>query len=343
MKRNITLFTILFLLILFFLILDISLGSVSIQMSEIFDILLGRNTDPGNSYIILNFRFPKVLTALFVGAGISVCGLQMQTLFRNPLADTSILGIGSGASLGVGLFVMLAALFPGAIPASISSNYWGMIISAIAGALLILLLVSTIITWLNDIVSILIIGVMFGFVTSSVVSIMQYFSDPEIVKNYLIWSFGSLSGTTWTQLKYMVPVVSVGLFLSCLMPKYMNALLLGENYAKSVGIDIFKVRILLVLLTAFITGTLTAFTGPIAFLGIAIPHCARMLFRTTNHRILIPASMMCGMSITLLCDIITQLPGGGIILPINAVTSILGAPVVIFIIIKRRRSKTIFN
>ena len=342
MKRNRILFSGLTILIACFLILDISFGSVHIAWKEVVDILLGGGDNPSTNYIILNYRLPKALTALFVGAGISVCGLQMQTLFRNPLADTSILGIGSGASLGVGLFVMLSAIFPHAIPSSITTSYWGMILSAIGGALIILLLISTIITWLNDIVSILIIGVMFGFITSSVVSIMQYFSDPEVVKNYLIWSFGSLSGTTWSQLKYMIPIVSLGLFFSSLLPKYMNALLLGENYARSVGIEIFRVRMMMVLLTALITGTLTAFTGPIAFLGIAIPHCARMLFKTTNHRILIPASMMCGICITLLCDIITQLPGKGIVLPINAVTSIMGAPVVIFIIIKRRRAKSIF-
>lgn len=326
------------------LLLDIMLGSVTIPAKEIINILCGKGSIQSWEYIILNFRLPKALTAIFVGAGISVCGLQMQTLFRNPLADTSILGISSGASLGVASFVMLTAIFPMLIPVSITSSYWGMIISAIIGATLILCLVSTIISWLNDLVSVLIIGVMFGFITSSIVSIMQYFSDPEIVKNYLVWSFGSLSSTTWSQLTYMIPIVSCGLTASLFMPKYMNALLLGDNYARSVGISINKVRISIILTTSLIIGTLAAFTGPIGFIGIAVPHYTRMLFRSTNHRILIPGSMLCGVCLMLLCDIITHLPGNGVILPINAITAIMGAPVVIFIIIKRRKSrKTIFN
>lgn len=338
------LFVALFFLIAVFLLLDVMLGSVTIPTDEILRILSGQGSQQSWEYIILHFRLPKALTAIFVGAGISVCGLQMQTLFRNPLADTSILGISSGASLGVASFVMLAALFPRLLPVAVTSGYWGMILSAVAGATLILCLVSAIISWLDDIVSVLIIGVMFGFITGSVVSIMQYFSDPEIIKNYLVWSFGSLSGTTWSQLLYLIPIVSVGLVASLFMPKYMNALLLGDNYARSAGIHIGRVRLVLVLITSIVTGTLAAFTGPIGFIGIAVPHYARMLFRTTNHRVLIPATMLCGVCLMLLCDIITQLPGNGAVLPINAITSITGAPVVIFIILKRRKSrKSIFN
>lgn len=325
-------------------LLDIMLGSITIPMPDIIDILLGKGSHVSWEYIILNFRLPKAITAVFVGAGISSCGLLMQTLFRNPLADTSILGISSGASLGVASFVMLSALFPAFIPASVSSNYWGMVLSAIIGASIILCLVSSIISWLKDIVSVLIIGVMFGFVTSSIVAIMQYFSDPEIIKNYIVWSFGSLNGTTWNQLQYVIPVVSVGLLVSLCLPKYLNSLLLGDNYARSVGIQISKVRFTIVFITSIITGTLVAFTGPISFIGIAVPHYTRILFRTTNHRVLFPGAMLCGICLMLFCDIITQLPGNGIILPINAVTSIMGAPVVVFIIIKRRKlRKTIFN
>lgn len=343
MKNNIFLFTILFLFILFFFFLDISMGSVKMGFDEIFNILSGKSSNAPRQFILFNYRLPKAVTALCVGAGISLCGLQMQTLFRNPLADTSILGIGSGASLGVALFVMLGAIFPSLIPSFLVTNYWGLILSAILGALVILVIISIFITWLSDLVSILIIGVMFGYVTSSLVSIMQYFSSPETVKSYLIWSFGSLGGTTWDQLYYVIPIVVVNLFLSFLLPKSMNALLLGENYARSVGVNINFIRIKLVLLTALITGTLTAFVGPIAFIGIAVPHAARMLFRTTNHLVLIPATIFCGMLIMLICDIVTQLPSGGVILPINAVTSILGAPVVIVIILRRRKNKSIFN
>ena len=297
-------------------LLDIMLGSITIPMPDIIDILLGKGSHVSWEYIILNFRLPKAITAVFVGAGISSCGLLMQTLFRIPVF----------------------------IPASVSSNYWGMVLSAIIGASIILCLVSSIISWLKDIVSVLIIGVMFGFVTSSIVAIMQYFSDPEIIKNYIVWSFGSLNGTTWNQLQYVIPVVSVGLLVSLCLPKYLNSLLLGDNYARSVGIQISKVRFTIVFITSIITGTLVAFTGPISFIGIAVPHYTRILFRTTNHRVLLPGAMLCGICLMLFCDIITQLPGNGIILPINAVTSIMGAPVVVFIIIKRRKlRKTIFN
>lgn len=343
MKNNIFLFTILFFFILFFFFLDISMGSVKMRFDEIFDILSGNSSNTSRQFILFNYRLPKAITALSVGAGISLCGLQMQTLFRNPLADTSILGIGSGASLGVALFVMLGAIFPSFIPSFLVTNYWGLILSAIIGALVILIVISIFITWLSDLVSILIIGVMFGYVTSSLVSIMQYFSSPETVKSYLIWSFGSLGGITWDQLYYVIPIVVVSVFLSFLLPKSMNAILLGENYARSVGVNINLIRIKLVLLTALITGTLTAFVGPIAFIGIAVPHAARMLFKTTNHLILIPATIFCGMLIMLICDIVTQLPSDGVVLPINAVTSILGAPVVVIIILRRRKNKSIFN
>ena len=318
-------------------------GSVSIPLGDIIDFLSGKPIKNSWEYILLELRMPRAITAIFVGAGISVTGLQMQTLFRNPLADTSILGIGHGASLGVGSFVMLSTLFPAIFPTFIANNYWGLILSAIIGAFVVLLCVFSVASWLKDMISVLIVGVMVGFITSSIVSIMQYFSDPEVIKSYLIWTFGSLSGTTWTQLYVMIPIVAIGLILSFLMPKYMNALLLGENYAQSVGVKVLRVRIMLVLLTSLITGTLTAFVGPIVFLGIAVPHCARLLFKTTNHRILIPATMLCGTTLMLACDIITQLPPDGIVLPINAVTSVLGAPIVIFIILRNRRTKSIFN
>lgn len=341
---NVFIYGALFIVAVSLFLLDIMLGSITIPLTDIVDIFAGKSIHLSWEYIILNFRLPKAITAIFVGAGISSCGLLMQTLFRNPLADTSILGISSGASLGVASFVMLSALFPTLIPLSISSSYWGMVLSAIVGASLILCLISSIISWLKDIVSVLIIGVMFGFVTSSIVSIMQYFSDPEIVKNYIIWSFGSLNGTTWNQLQYLIPVVSAGLMVTLSMPKALNSLLLGDNYACSVGVNIGRVRLVIVLITSVVTGTLVAFTGPISFIGIAVPHYTRILFRTTNHRVLIPGAMLCGICLMLFCDIITQLPGDGIILPINAVTSIMGAPIVVFIILKRRTlRKTIFN
>ncbi len=341
-KRVILIFILLVVLAIVAFALDLMLGSVTIPSSTLLDAIQGNAIDKSWYFILTDFRLPKAITALFVGAGIAIAGLQMQTLFHNPLTDTSILGVGSGASLMVALFVLSSTLFPSLIPANLQHNYWGMILASIIGAMAVLLLISFVAGWLRDMISLLIIGVMIGFITSSIVSVMQFFSDPEEVKNYLIWTFGSLSGTTWTQLYFMIPVVSVGLFLSLLMPKSMNAILLGDSYAQSVGVNIRNVRLILILLTGLITGTLTAFVGPIAFVGIAVPHLARLFFKTTNHQILLPATMLCGMVLMLCCDIISQLPGTGIALPINSVTSILGAPIVIFIIIQSRSKKAFF-
>lgn len=342
MKRNFVLFISIIIGIAILFLLDLRLGSVAIPFDAIMEMLQGEPTKKSWEYILTDFRLPKAITACLVGAGVSITGLQMQTLFRNPLADTSILGIGHGASLGVAIFVLAPNILPGLLPSSVHNNYWGLIIASIIGAFAVLSVVSTVATWMRDIVSLLIIGVMLGFITGSLVSILQYFSDPETIQSFLIWTFGSLSGTTWTQLHFLIPIVSVGLFISLLLPKSMNAMLLGENYAKSVGINVNTTRIILVLLTGLITGTLTAFVGPIAFLGIAVPHVARLVFKTANHRVLIPSTMLLGILLMLCCDIISQLPGSNQTLPINSVTSVLGAPIVIFIIVKNRRKKSIF-
>lgn len=342
MKRNFILFGTVGLSTALFFILDLTLGSVSIPLDAIWDILQGEPTKKSWEYILYDFRMPKAITACFVGAGISITGLQMQTLFRNPLADTSILGVGHGASLGVAIFVLAPNILSGILSSSVHNNYWGLIIAAIIGSFSVLAIVSSIASWVQDIVSLLIIGVMLGFITASLVSVLQYFSDPETIKNFLIWTFGSLSGTTWKQLYFLMPIVGLGLFLSLLLPKGMNAILLGENYAKSVGVNVNTIRIILIILTGIITGTLTAFVGPIAFIGIAVPHIARLIFRTDNHIILIPATMLLGILLMLCCDIISQLPGSETTLPINSITSIIGAPIVIFILLKNRRRKSIF-
>lgn len=342
MSRNFLLFSLTIISIIIFFALDLSLGSVSIPVETFWDSLWGEPIKKSWSYILYDFRIPKALTACLVGAGIATTGLQMQTLFNNPLADTSILGISNGASLGVAIFVLVPHLLPMLFPAAVHNNYWGLITAAIIGAFSVLLIVSIIAIRMRDVVSLLIIGVMLGFIASSIVSVLQYFSDPETIQSFVIWTFGSIAGTTWTQLYFLIPVVSLGLFFSLLLPKNMNALLLGENYAKNAGINVTATRIALVTLTGIITGTLTAFVGPIAFVGIAVPHVARILFCTANHQILIPATMLLGMLLMLCCDIISQLPGSGTTLPINAVTSILGAPIVIFVIMKSRRKKAIF-
>ena len=323
-------------------VLDIMWGSVSLPASDVIDTLLGRGEHTTTSYVVLNFRLPKALTSLIAGAGISIAGLQMQTLFRNPLADTSILGINSGAGVGVAIYTMAYTLIPG-LASTGMVNSWGIILSACIGAMAVLLLISAVASRLQDIISVLIVGVMVGFLASSVISILQYFSSEETLKTYLLWSFGSVSTTTWRQLSLMLPIVGVGLFLSLLMPKQMNALNLGENYARSVGTNIRLVRRSLILITSLITGCITAFTGPIAFLGMAVPHFVRLLFRTADHRILIPATMLSGSLLLLVCDILTQAPGHQFVLPINAITSLLGAPVVILVVLGASHKNQIFR
>lgn len=342
MQRHILLFILVFVAMIIAFALDLMLGSVTIPVDAIWDALWAQSTNKSWNYILTEFRLPKAITTCFVGAGISVTGLQMQTLFRNPLADTSILGIGHGASLGVACFVLLPNILPSLLPHALYNNYWGLIIASIVGAFVVLAVVAGIASWMRDVISLLIIGVMIGFITGSMVAVLQYFSAPEALQSFVVWTFGSLAGTTWTQLHFLIPIVGIGLFASLFLPKSMNAMLLGENYARSSGINVNVTRIILVILTGIITGTLTAFVGPIAFIGIAVPHVARLIFRTANHQILIPATMFVGILLMLCCDIVSQLPGTGVTLPINSVTSILGAPIVIFIILKNRKRKSIF-
>lgn len=323
------------LLLLLLFLLEILLGSVSISLHQIGLILWGEG-DPTASYIVLNYRLPKALTALLAGASVAVSGLQMQSLFRNPLADTSVLGINSGAGVGVALYTMAGALLPlGLAPTGVYS-VWGTILCSILGSGLTLLLITSIASRLRDLLGILIVGVMIGFLASSVISILQFFSQEESLKLFLLWSFGSLSSTTWAQLSVMLPVLLIGLLLALLLPKPMNALLLGESYARSLGVDVRRARLGLILVTCLLTGATTAFTGPIAFLGLAVPHFVRQLFRTADHRVLIPATMLLGAILLLLCDLLSQVLSGGIPLPINALTSLIGAPVVLMAVLGRR-------
>jgi len=332
------------LLVVVLFILDLVMGSVHIPASYVIDILQGEEVKKSWEYIIIHFRLPKAFTAILTGAGISVAGLQMQTLFKNPLAGPSVLGISHGASLGVAIFVLSSTVFfGGTINMQESMGSWGLILFAILGSLLVLFFVLLASARLSDSTSVLIVGIMFGFITGSLVSILQYFSDPELIQNFMIWSFGSLSGVAWKQFQVVSPVVVVSLIISMMFAKQMNALLLGENYAIGVGVNVKQIRILLIIATSILAGTLTAFIGPIAFLGIAVPHLARLLFKTSNHKLLIPATMLCGAVILLACDIISQVPGSQTTLPINSITAIFGAPVIISIILKRKKMKGAFS
>lgn len=329
-NRHILLFTILSLLLLILFLVDLAFGSIRIPIESIPDILLNRKEVGIESEILLNFRLPKALTAIIAGASLSVAGLMMQTLFRNPLADPYILGVSSGASLGVALITMASAM----LPVMLVSSGWAMIISAITGASVVLLLVVAVSFRVQSSVTLLIVGIMFGTIAGSVVSILQNFSNPDAIKLFVMWTFGSLSAVTWNYMQVLLPVSLTGLGMAFLLHKKMDGLLLGENYARSLGIPVIKTRFWIVVATGLLAGGITAFTGPIAFVGVAIPHIARGLFRTSTHKTLLPATLLCGASLLLLCDIISQIPA--YTLPINTISSLFGAPVILWIILKKK-------
>ena len=329
-NRHILLFTILSLLLLMLFLVDLAFGSIRIPIESIPDILLNRKEVGIESEILLDFRLLKALTAIIAGASLSVAGLMMQTLFRNPLADPYILGVSSGASLGVALITMASAM----LPVMLVSSGWAMIISAIAGASVVLLLVVAVSFRVQSSVTLLIVGIMFGTIAGSVVSILQNFSNPDAIKLFVMWTFGSLSAVTWDYMQVLLPVSLTGLGMAFLLHKKMDGLLLGENYARGLGIPVIKTRFWIVVATGLLAGGITAFTGPIAFVGVAIPHIARGLFRTSTHKTLLPATLLCGASLLLLCDIISQIPA--YTLPINTISSLFGAPVILWIILKKK-------
>ena len=332
--------SVLLVLIVIAFLLDVALGAVHIPVKAVLQTLFSPATaDDTWLYIIEKIRLPKACTAVLVGCGLSVSGLQMQTLFRNPLAGPSVLGITAGASLGVAL-VMLSA---GTVTSLYTiqelgiSGSWLIIIASSLGAALIMILIVAISSSLKDNVIVLIVGVMIANITFSLVSIWQYFSAPELIKDYLIWTFGSLGGVTGEQLIILAVVVTAGTLISFFSSKLMDALLLGDNYARSMGLTVKRARLLIIGSTSLLAGGITAFCGPIGFIGIAVPHLARALFNTSNHRVLIPACCLIGTVLMLVCDLIAQLPGSQTVLPINVITALVGSPVVIWIIVGRNK------
>jgi len=329
-KRSLFLFLFILLITLCLFLADLAWGSIHISLREIFEVFFGNRLNEINTEILLNFRLPKAITAVLAGASLSVAGLLMQTLFRNPLADPYILGVSSGASLGVAL-VMMASAF---LPVVFVSSGWAIIVAAIIGASIVLILVLGVSFKIYNAVSLLIVGIMFGTIASSFVSILQNFSNPDAIKLFIVWTFGSLSAVTWKYMFVLFPVVITGLGMAFYLQKKLDGLLLGENYARGLGISITKTRFIIVLSTGLLAGGITAFTGPIAFVGVAIPHIARGLFRTSIHKILIPACVLLGASLLLVCDIISQLPT--YTLPINTISALFGAPIIIWIILKKK-------
>lgn len=318
-------------------ILNISLGSVQISFSTIIDSFLVKSSDFSNQeYIIQNYRLPKAITAILVGSGLGISGLLMQTLFKNPLAGPFVLGITSGASLGVALVILGSSVFGGFLATFLISK-WSSVIAASLGSFLVLLLVLIVSSKVRDTMAILIIGLMFGSITAAIVSVLSYFSSAEQLQQYIFWGFGSLGDLDWQELIIFIIIYSFGLIFSILTIKGLNSLLLGDNYAKSLGLDLKKSRFIIIIATSLLAGTITAFAGPIAFIGLAIPHLTRQLFKTSNHKILLPAVFLIGAIVMLICDSIAQLPNSDYSLPINAITSLIGAPVVIWLLVRQRK------
>jgi iron complex transport system permease protein len=328
-------FTGLVILLLALLILDIFLGSVDIKPSVVFRALF-LNSHGDFDTIILKFRLPKAITALTVGVALSLSGLQMQTVFRNPMAGPYVLGISSGASLGVA-FVILG--FSSIItPDSLTGlGNWILVAASWAGAGAVMFVIMVISSRVKDIMTVLILGIMLSSGISAIVIIMQYFSNETMLKAYVIWTMGSLGNLTTSQLNVLLISVSAGTILSLFSSKMLNALLLGENYAASIGLNVKFARTAIFVCTSVLAGSVTAFCGPIGFIGIAVPHIARILFRTSDHKILIPATIIIGGAVMLGSDMISQLPGSETVLPINAVTSLIGIPVVIWVILRNRK------
>ncbi len=337
MKSN---YTYPFLILIGFLILcffvNISLGSVSIPTKQIFKSLIGNIDNESWQYIIQNYRLPKAFTAILVGSGLGISGLLMQTLFRNPLAGPFVLGISSGASLGVAL-VILGSGFFGGVFASLLVSKWSVVVAASLGSFLVLLAVMMVSSRVRDTMAILIIGLMFGSITAAVVSVLSYFSSAEQLQQYIFWGFGSLGNLSWNELLIFFVIYCLGIILSIASIKGLNTLLLGENYAKSLGLNLKQSRLIIIISTSLLAGTITAFAGPIAFIGLAIPHMTRQIFNTSNHKTLLPAVFLFGAIVMLVCDSIAQVPTSDYTLPINAITSLVGAPVVIWLLVRKRK------
>ncbi|WP_298286463.1 iron ABC transporter permease [uncultured Lutibacter sp.] len=330
-------FLILFFALALICFVNISLGSVYIPLKQIFLSIINGDVEKDSwRSIVLSYRIPKAITAIIVGSGLSISGLLMQTLFRNPLAGPFVLGISSGASLGVAILILGASFF-GATLSSYAFTNFGLAIAASLGAFLVLSAVMLAAIKVRNTMSILIIGLMFGSLTASVISILAYFSSASQLQQYMFWSFGSLGNLSWKEITVLLTTFLIGILLVVFIIKPLNSLLLGENYAKSMGVNVKKTRNLILIATSLLTGIITAFSGPIAFIGLAVPHLTKLLFNTSNHKILLPAVAISGAIIMLICDSIAQLPTSEFTLPINAITSLFGAPIIIWLLVRKRK------
>ena len=319
-------------------VVDLVVGSVAVPLGEVWRALFGAEGESEvYTTIVRNFRLPKAIMALLAGAALSSVGLQMQTLFRNPLAGPYVLGVSSGASLGVALMLLGLPLLGISDGASFVQDL-GVAGAAWIGAAGVMIIVMAVTARIKNIMTVLILGMMFGSAASALVEVMQYLSPEGALKSYVVWTMGSLGGVTLQQLNIIVPVVVAGLLLSIWLIKPLNILLLGENYARTMGLNIKRIRFGVTLTTVLLAGTITAYCGPIGFIGLAVPHVARMLFREADHKVLVPATMLTGAAMMLLCDVASTLPAGDMTLPINTVSALVGIPIVIIVIVRNRKT-----
>ncbi|WLD22535.1 iron ABC transporter permease [Flavobacterium dauae] len=325
-----------FVLLLIAAVFNLVIGSVHIPVSDVLAILSDNFVGKTSwEYIILEYRLPKLVIACLVGMSLSVAGMMMQTLFQNPMAEPYILGVSSGASLGVAICILGQSLFSLSIKDYFTGNF-AIIIFALAGSIATMLIILTVSQRIKQIATLLIVGLMFSSFTSAFVNVLAYFSTAEELKRFTFWNLGSLGNISWQQIGFIAPLLLGTIGASFLLNKSLNTLLMGENYAKSIGINLKKTKFIIILVTCMLVAVCTAFVGPIAFVGLAVPHITRMIYKTTNHFQLFTGNIILGALILVLCDIICQLPGEQFILPINAVTSILGAPLVIYLILRNR-------
>jgi iron complex transport system permease protein len=326
-------------------ILSLTLGSVRIPPEQVLRILTGGEPDKASwTDVIFKFRLPKAVTAMLVGAALSVAGLQMQTLFRNPLADPFILGVSSGASLGVAL-VVLGTGAGSTLSFITGLSAFGDLSLAIAASLgsgLVLGAVLIVSRRVQNTLTLLILGLMFGYLTNAIVSLLIYFSQPERVQAFSLWAAGSFGGVTWNQMRVFSPVILSGLLISYVMIKPLNALLLGDEYARSLGLNVRRARFWIILSASLLAGVSTAFCGPVWFVGVAVPHVARSLLNTADHRSLLPASMLMGASFALVADVIAQSPGSQYVLPLNVVMSLFGVPIILWVILRQKQLRQSF-
>lgn len=335
MKNKARIFTLLTVLLMVTFIGDLFTGNAALTANEVWSALFGTSGDAIVDEIIRNYRLPKAITAVLAGSALSLSGLLMQTLFRNPLAGPDVLGVSAGAGLGVALLTMLSGT---AIYSFITTaGSMAQVTAAIGGAAVVMMLILAVSARIKDSITILVLGMIFGYVASAIVTILQSFADPDSLKVFVTWTFGSLGEVTWEKMPLLLTFVTTGILLSLLLLKALNSLLLGESYAASAGLNIRRSRFLIITIAAIITGAVTAFTGPIAFVGVVIPHFARAFFGTVNHKTVLPATLLLGSLLMLLCDIVSQIPIANRTLPINAVTSLFGAPMIVWIVLKRKR------